>query len=56
MNDDRVESRPCVESRPYVAPAIREMTEDEVLGAFQMTAAEISAASCWWTPCASGCP
>ena len=40
---------------PYQAPIVRVMTEDEVLAAFQMTAAEISAAGCWWTPAPSGC-
>lgn len=44
-----------VKGRPYTAPAVRVMTEDEVLAAFQMTAAEISAAGCWWTPAPSGC-
>jgi hypothetical protein len=44
-----------VKGRPYVAPIIREMSEDEVLVAFQMSAAEISAATCWWTPAPSGC-
>jgi len=42
--------------RAYKAPTIRMLSEDEVLMAFQMTAAEISAASCWWMPCTSGCP
>ena len=45
-----------VKGRPYEAPSIREMSEDEVLAAFQMSAAEISAASCWWTTMPSGCP
>jgi len=46
----------AVKGRPYVAPSIRELTEDEVLAAFQMSAAEISAAGCWWgTPQPSGC-
>jgi hypothetical protein len=41
---------------PYHAPMLRDVTEDEVLASFQMTAAEISAASCWWFSCATGCP
>ena len=41
---------------PYEPPAVRVLSEDEVLAAFQMTAAEISAASCWWMPCTTGCP
>jgi hypothetical protein len=31
------------------------LTEDEILAAFQMSAAEISAAACWWTPMPSPC-
>ena len=43
--------------RAYQPPSVRVLSEDEVLMAFQMTAAEISAASCWWMPCpASQCP
>ena len=42
--------------RPYEAPIVREMSEDEVLAAFQMSAAEISAATCWWGTAMSGCP
>jgi hypothetical protein len=38
----------------YETPKIVPMDRDEVLRAFQMTAAEISAAGCWWT--AIGCP
>lgn len=45
-----------VEKPQYETPVIRELSEDEVLEAFQMTAAEISAASCWWASCPSGCP
>ena len=41
--------------RPYQAPTIRELSEDEVLAAFQMSAAEISAAGCWWTLAPSPC-
>ncbi len=37
----------------YETPKITPMDRDEVLQAFQMTAAEISAAGCWWTP---ACP
>jgi len=44
-----------VKGRPYQAPSVREMSEDDVLAAFQMSAAEISAATCWWTPGPSGC-
>jgi hypothetical protein len=38
----------------YEKPTIIAMDEDEVLAAFQMTAAEISAAGCWWGS-ARGC-
>ena len=38
-------------SRPrYESPRITTMDRDEVLQAFQMTAAQISAAGCWWSP------
>jgi hypothetical protein len=42
-----------VDARPrYELPKITPMDRDEVLQAFQMTAAQISAAGCWWT---AGC-
>ncbi len=41
---------------PYEAPVITELEEDELLSIFQMTASEISAASCWWAACPVGCP
>ena len=45
-----------IKGRLYQAPSIRELSEDEVLAAFQMSAAEISAAGCWWgSPAPSGC-
>lgn len=40
----------------YESPSIRVLDEEELLKIFQMTAAEISVASCWWGACASGCP
>ncbi len=41
----------------YESPSIRVLDEDELLNIFQMTAAEISVASCWWNNCVtSGCP
>ncbi len=42
----------------YESPMIRVLDEDELLNIFQMTAAEISVASCWWAACAGsiGCP
>jgi hypothetical protein len=39
-----------VDSRPaYETPRITVLDQTEVLRVFQMTAAEISAAGCWWT-------
>ena len=35
----------------YEAPTIQVMDEFDVLKAFQMTAAKISSAGCWWTGC-----
>jgi hypothetical protein len=43
-----------VDTRPqYVPPTITLLDRDEVLQAFQMTAAQISAAGCWWAPACS---
>lgn len=39
-----------LDSRPvYETPRITLLDQSEVLKVFQMTAAEISAAGCWWT-------
>jgi len=44
--------RPQEETRRlYVQPTLRVMDEGEILAAFQMTAARISAAGCWWGSC-----
>jgi hypothetical protein len=40
----------------YEQPSIRILDEEELLKVFQMTAAEISVASCWWGACTAGCP
>ena len=40
---------------PYEAPSIKVLDEEELLKVFQMTAAEISVASCWWGACSVGC-
>jgi len=47
----------------YETPTITSMNRDEVLQAFQMSAAQISAAGCWWAagcatsvPCVTGNP
>jgi hypothetical protein len=39
----------------YEAPSIKVLDEEELLKIFQMTAAEISVASCWWGACSVGC-
>jgi hypothetical protein len=45
------------ETRPrYQVPKITPMDRDEVLQAFQMSAAQISAAGCWWTATCTGSP
>jgi hypothetical protein len=41
---------------PYEKPALRILDEEELLKIFQMTAAEISVAACWWSFCSLGCP
>jgi hypothetical protein len=40
----------------YECPSLRVLDEEELLKIFQMTAAEISVASCWWGACTVGCP
>ncbi len=35
----------------YQVPAMKVMDESEVLAAFQMSAAKIGAAGCWWGSC-----
>lgn len=48
---DKDEQNQATGTRPvYEAPKITAMNRDDVLQAFQMTAAQISAAGCWWTP------
>jgi hypothetical protein len=46
------------DNRPaYVKPTLTIMSEAEILATFQMTAAKISAAGCWWgtTGCGGTC-
>jgi hypothetical protein len=38
----------------YEKPTVTLMSEDELLKVFQMTAAEISAAGCWWMMAPAG--
>ena len=40
----------------YAPPSVRELDEEDLLKVFQMTAAEISVALCWWGACTQGCP
>lgn len=40
----------------YERPSVTVLDEDELLKVFQLTAAEISVASCWWASCPTGCP
>jgi hypothetical protein len=40
----------------YERPSVTVLEEEELLKMFQMTAAEISVASCWWASCPTGCP
>lgn len=50
-NRDAAEHTQEIDGRPvYEAPRITTMDRDDVLQAFQMTAAQISAAGCWWAP------
>jgi hypothetical protein len=54
---DNVEQNEVTDGRPaYEAPKITVMDRDDVLQAFQMTAAQISAAGCWWTPGCAASP
>jgi hypothetical protein len=39
----------------YEKPTITVMTDEEVLRAFQMTAAQIGAAAVWWSATCSAC-
>ena len=43
MENENIEMKPT-----YEPPMVTVMNGDEVLKAFQMTAAQISAAGCWW--------
>jgi hypothetical protein len=54
---DDVEQNQGTDGKPiYEAPKITMMNRDDVLQAFQMTAAQISAAGCWWTPGCAASP
>jgi Coenzyme PQQ synthesis protein D (PqqD) len=40
----------------YAPPSVKLLDEEDLLKVFQITAAEISVASCWWGACSVGCP
>jgi len=40
----------------YAPPSVKVLDEEDLLKVFQITAAEISVASCWWSFCSIGCP
>lgn len=40
----------------YAPPSVSVLDEEDLLKVFQMTAAEISVAGCWWGACSAGCP
>ena len=40
----------------YTPPSVKVLDEEDLLKVFQMTAAEISVAICWWGACTAGCP
>ena len=40
----------------YASPAVEVLGEEDLLKVFQMTAAEISVAGCWWGNCRSNNP
>lgn len=42
--------------KDYAPPLVRVLGEEDLLKAFQMTAAEISVAGCWWGDCTDGNP
>lgn len=39
----------------YECPKVTVMDDEEVLRAFQMTAAQISSAGCWWSNATMSC-
>jgi hypothetical protein len=46
----------AVDGEAYAPPSVKLLDEDDLLKVFQITAAEISVASCWWGACSVGCP
>jgi hypothetical protein len=39
----------------YETPTVTQMSDEEVLGLFQMTASQIGAAAVWWSASCSAC-
>ncbi len=44
------------EGEAYAAPTAQVLGEEDLLKVFQLTAAEISVAGCWWAGCRTGNP
>jgi hypothetical protein len=42
--------------KDFTPPSVTVLGEEDLLKVFQMTAAEISVALCWWGACTRGCP
>jgi hypothetical protein len=40
----------------FAPPSVKVLDEEDLLKVFQITAAEISVAACWWAACTPGCP
>jgi hypothetical protein len=40
----------------FAPPSVKVLDEEDLLKVFQITAAEISVAQCWWGACSVGCP
>ena len=52
LKDEKVAFETVQDLPEYERPTIKTMDRDDVLTAFQMTAAQISSAGCWWGSCA----
>jgi hypothetical protein len=50
MEKDEKVSLETLDLPDYERPTLTAMDRDDVLAAFQMTAAQISSAGCWWSP------
>jgi len=54
MTPEKEQQMAQIERPRYEKPRITSMDRDEVLQAFQMSAAQISSAGCWWTTACTG--